>query len=61
MTKRRKLTPEEQKLVHDHELKKAQTAHPDATVSVTVGDELDEDGIVQIVVLRMTTSVVPNP
>lgn len=60
MSKRRKLTPDEQELVRQHELKKAQAAYPGATISVAVGDELDDDGVVQVVVSRSTISVIPN-
>lgn len=49
-----KLTPEEMNQCADFVREAERADHPDATISVLIGDEMEDDGTVQVRVVRTT-------
>jgi len=54
------LTAEEKKIVAKTVGDKERAAHPDASVSVKVGDEVGPDGKVPVNIVRQTITVMPK-
>lgn len=54
-----KLTPEEKKQCADHVRKAEQMEYPEATITVVIGDEIDDGGEVKVNVIRTTFGDLP--
>ncbi|EYD75000.1 hypothetical protein Rumeso_03424 [Rubellimicrobium mesophilum DSM 19309] len=55
----RQLTADEQKMVHDAVLAKAQAQNPQDEIRIVVGEQA-KGGVVEVQIIRVTEETVPN-